>query len=1474
MKVKLCLVTALIVCGWQPMKVKAETQPAMVGNTSLEISTAGKITLGYAGRTVAQGFLTTYRNGGVIPFSRKTPFRIQQVFEENGIEWILASNGKNPVRFKIQSQSVNFQIPKPDSPVDTVCLFLSDESISGNDFNLIFQDGRETQGKMIEDMNFTDPTFAGVRTMSLMKDGRRVLQIIQKGPPGFRFEDLRQDPAVKKRRIIASGEGTVQICFGDEKDASFFPVDIRKQCNMGFQDDVPNDGKGGWMDDGPENDLRMFPVGQKFFSGIPFDVIDPGQNRDTSTLVLQGGPRHGNSFPARMEIPIPGRKASTLHVLHATGWTKEDKERGKAIGAYVIRYADQTEETHEVVYGRDILDWWGTDSAENFRAAWQGTNSQMRIHLGLTSFQLKKPDVPITAVRLEKRGTGGSLFGLAGMTLTDVSLQIIPTEETAGPINFPPLRYSWAGDGGQVAGWVDMKRLNARGVSDHEGYDVKPEECDVFIMGTRYKDRSGTPLPTPEQLRNLVEYVKQGGSLLIAWPLDDRIPGLIDILPVEKKPDRQPMEFVPKKDILRFEPVDNNHPVFSGIDFKNYLAQPYYYSARAKAGSEILAKFSNGEPALIHGRFGKGRILYYAGPFDFGWYIGGITMARTGWNETNYYLRVLYWLKGNDTFASHLGKVPVLQRLREDLSESLARCEITLQNVRALAGYLNKTETAETLKKDFENTLILEDSADRNFAKFDLPAAEMEYTNAVKKSRALSQTLDDAMKSLKSTITGSSAIQTIKPKSGPPLRIGSHSGLSAYCNEASSDCGVRQQAADRLMEQESRLGFNTLALGHSALAYFVKPGAKASPVKDEDLNLWVNDDFLRAAKARNWKMFIEVNSFDDCAWQKCNTEYFHKGVPLLAPVQKSGGKRIYLPNICDEEFLRRRAAVLEKIARSYANRPEVLGFDLDNEPAPSLEYGEGVYGYFRAWLKKKYPTLEGLNDVLQTRYKNFDEVRPPTFEELEKNKLTAPSLRAVWFEWRQFQDEVIVNHFRRDYEAIKRGAPNKIVRDRFSEITVCGRELPAYLQGRHPYYRLTRNLDMTGIHIWALYSVDLMRVQANRAELGFSEYYVLPMDGLYEAREQLRPGLGGPWALPVLESENANFAAAQRNLWIALSRGVRTFSIHSTGSQRGDGIGVYNMFGPSRVNWRKKLYALTFSAAEFARIRGEVDGARAVSQVALLELPESIIQTPGSPIEQDVGYTGGEQKAVFDALHNPLDVQSDPIGPDADLNKYPVLILSQPLFVSGNYLQNLLKYVRQGGQLIVSGPLGLFNEYGFSSGKFLREEMGIESVRRMPISSEIHFRSGLKIKPASGNAQVWRYRPGSQSKIEILAAFSDGAPAIVARQIGKGRIVMTAYAFAQTLNISDQLKELVLPRLQPLCSSDRPIHLFFLERDGKTIIYAGNRNVEPVDSEIRFSHPVLVEDLRAGVRFSALRVPLHFQGGEARVFRIDGPTSK
>ncbi|MBR0459903.1 MAG: hypothetical protein IJJ26_11755, partial [Victivallales bacterium] len=79
----------------------------------------------------------------------------------------------------------------------------------------------------------------------------------------------------------------------------FTPLDLRPACNMGFRDEVEDDNKGGWTDQGPANDLRMFPVGSQTFCNTTFDIVDPKKNAGKSCIVL--GNSRKPAFPLHAE---------------------------------------------------------------------------------------------------------------------------------------------------------------------------------------------------------------------------------------------------------------------------------------------------------------------------------------------------------------------------------------------------------------------------------------------------------------------------------------------------------------------------------------------------------------------------------------------------------------------------------------------------------------------------------------------------------------------------------------------------------------------------------------------------------------------------------------------------------------------------------------------------------------------------------------------------------------------------------------------------------------------------------------------------------------------------------------------------------------------------------------------------------------------------------------------------------------------
>ena len=113
--------------------------------------------------------------------------------------------------------------------------------------------------------------------------------------------------------LLTSTEG-ISVVFAKEK---FEFVDLSKVCNMGFKDEVADDGKGGWTDQGSQNDLRIIPVGEQIFAGISFNIIDPDRNKGKSCIVLYG--TYKPLFPKEAVIPVD-RKAEVIYFLHTAAW--------------------------------------------------------------------------------------------------------------------------------------------------------------------------------------------------------------------------------------------------------------------------------------------------------------------------------------------------------------------------------------------------------------------------------------------------------------------------------------------------------------------------------------------------------------------------------------------------------------------------------------------------------------------------------------------------------------------------------------------------------------------------------------------------------------------------------------------------------------------------------------------------------------------------------------------------------------------------------------------------------------------------------------------------------------------------------------------------------------------------------------------------------------------------------------------------
>ena len=187
------------------------------------------------------------------------------------------------------------------------------------------------------------------------------------------------------------------------------PVDMSKQVNRGFRDEVEGDGKGGWTDQG-ENDIRTLKPGTIKACGLSFRVLDPRRNSGKSCLVFGGAQRE--QLLKNVALPVPSEQHECLYLLHATAWTPETKDPA---GTVRVEYMDGTQAEHTILCGRDVGSWLQPHHLPNGVIAWNGANQRSKIGLYLSKFELRSTPVR----RLQLTGSGRAVWMVVAAALAD-----------------------------------------------------------------------------------------------------------------------------------------------------------------------------------------------------------------------------------------------------------------------------------------------------------------------------------------------------------------------------------------------------------------------------------------------------------------------------------------------------------------------------------------------------------------------------------------------------------------------------------------------------------------------------------------------------------------------------------------------------------------------------------------------------------------------------------------------------------------------------------------------------------------------------------------------------------------------------------------------------------------------------------------------------------------------------------------------
>ena len=209
-----------------------------------------------------------------------------------------------------------------------------------------------------------------------------------------------------------SGKAVTRIAW--KMDLAYEPdrgvqLDFRAAMNVGFRDEIAGDGKGGWSDQGPDNDLRTVPVGERSCDNIVFDIVDPAKNGGRSCIALRGA--HAPAYPKSCEVvfaePVRGR---FLNLLHAIAFPT-----GRKTGRVVATFADGYRQEIDVTDNQQVGNFWHPSPMRETALGWSGRNGSTEVGLHVTRFALERSGL----VRLAFESVGeGSTWMIVAATVT------------------------------------------------------------------------------------------------------------------------------------------------------------------------------------------------------------------------------------------------------------------------------------------------------------------------------------------------------------------------------------------------------------------------------------------------------------------------------------------------------------------------------------------------------------------------------------------------------------------------------------------------------------------------------------------------------------------------------------------------------------------------------------------------------------------------------------------------------------------------------------------------------------------------------------------------------------------------------------------------------------------------------------------------------------------------------------------------
>ena len=633
------------------------------------------------------------------------------------------------------------------------------------------------------------------------------------------------------------------------------------------------------------------------------------------------------------------------------------------------------------------------------------------------------------------------------------------------------------------------------------------------------------------------------------------------------------------------------------------------------------------------------------------------------------------------------------------------------------------------------------------------------------------------------------------------------------------------------------------------------------------------DVLLELAQEEQLKLIIQVymDAAPDWVGRKFPDSLFMTAGGEVMRSESSPGYCFDHPGVRKAEL-----AFFTALAERAARSPAFLGWDLWSEPhvinwatanylyRPEFCYCPSSVRRFRAWLQKKYPSLEALNQAWYRRFQSWEEVEP--------SRLSTILSYTDYIDWRTFIQQKLGEDLHLRFEAVKRGAPGRIATSHAASPSLF--TSPHAGDGSPDDWIMIRQADFYGTSFYPKHSMAVGRDPAWRAAL---------LD--FERSSAFSPGghggfwvgeLQGGFGTVALNVSATVTAGDLRNwTWSALARGAKAVNYYawypmSTGYESG-GYGLIQLDGTITERSR--------AAGEIARVVERhqklfLDAHPPQSEVAIVYNPLSYMvggrqraatfigpQSEVGSIERDSWL--GVYRALF-PTNVPVDFVHAGQLTAAELGRYRLVIFPYPLMIPERAAGLLRDYVREGGSLVSEARLAWNNENGRASeiipGLGLHEVAGCRetAVQSVPGSrTELRW-SASEIVPAGTRLPARLYEETLEpegASARVVARFADGRPAAVMASYGKGKsLTLGSYLAVAYENRHDAAIQKFFAGLLDWAGIARPVEVSggdvevrWLESSGARMAFIFNHGEKEVTPAISFRQPAsAATDLMTG----------------------------